>query len=86
MHPGRAWAMSEALEDKMSPAFIVRRIGQHFAENPPHKSRARIVRDFLFAFAQNAAMTPGEEVTDDDAVALAMEAQGNAHPGLFATD
>lgn len=71
IHPGRPWAMAEALEDKMSPDIIVQRLTQHFADIPPERSRARIVRDFLSAFAQNAAMTPGEEVSDDDAVALA---------------
>ena len=86
MHPGRAWAMSETLEDKMSPGFIVQRIGEHFASNPSYKSRARIVRDFLAAFAQNAAMTPGEEVADDDAVALAIGTQDDAPPGLFPAD
>jgi hypothetical protein len=73
MHPGRAWAMSEVLEDKMSPSFILERIGEHFKANPPYKTRVRIVREFLSAFSQNAAMTPGEEVADDDAVALAAE-------------
>jgi hypothetical protein len=79
MHPGRAWAMAESLEDKMSPDFIVTRVAEHFAANPPHRSRVRIVRDFLVAFAQNAAMTPGEEVPDDDAVAIA--AEGEPPPG-----
>ena len=71
MHPGRTWAMDEELEDKMSPELIVSRVAAHFAANPPYRSRARIVRDFLAAFTQNAAMTPGEELPDDDAVALA---------------
>jgi Eco29kI restriction endonuclease len=83
MHPGRAWAMSEALEDKMSPGFIVQRINEHFVANPPHKSRARIVSDFLSVFAQNAAMTPGEEVADDDAVALAAVAENDPPADLF---
>ena len=83
MHPGRAWAMSEVLEDKMSPEFIVQRINEHFDANPPHKSRARIVRDFLSVFAQNAAMTPGEEVADDDAVALAAVAENDPPADLF---
>lgn len=74
MHPGRSWAMDEELEDKMSPDVIVSRIGEHFATNTSYRSRVRIVRDFLAAFTQNAAMTPGEEVPDDDAVALAAEA------------
>lgn len=73
MHPGRAWAMAESLEDKMSPDFIVARLAAHFEANPPLRGRVRIVRDFLVAFAQNAAMTPGEEVPDDDAVAIAVE-------------
>lgn len=81
LHPGRAWAMSEALEDKMSPALIIERVGSHFLENPPYKSRARIVREFLSAFTQNAAMTPGEEVADDDAVAEAL--RDETGPSLF---
>ncbi|WP_124982512.1 Eco29kI family restriction endonuclease [Ralstonia solanacearum] len=75
MHPGRSWAMDEELEDKMSPDLIVSRVAEHFVSNPPHRSRVRIVRDFLAAFTQNAAMTPGEEVPDDDAVALAAEGE-----------
>jgi hypothetical protein len=76
IHPGRVWAMAEKLEDKMSPALIVERLAKHFIDFPASRSRARIVRDFLSAFAQNAAITPGEEVLDDDAVALA--AMGSA--------
>lgn len=75
MHPGRVWAMDEALEDKMSPELIVAHVVQHFVANPPLRSRGRIARDFLAAFTQNAAMTPGEEVSDDDAVALAVEGE-----------
>lgn len=86
MHPGRAWAMSEDLEDKMSPDLIFQRIGEHFDNNPPHTSRARIVRDFLATFAQNAAMTPGEQVADDDAVALAAVVEDDAPQGLFSPD
>lgn len=71
MHPGRSWAMDEELEDKMSTKLIVSRVAEHFSANPPHRSRARIVRDFLGAFTQNAAMTLGEAVPDDDAVAMA---------------
>ena len=73
MHPGRAWAMDEALEDKMSPEFIIESIEKHFVVNPPYRSRVRIVRDFLAAFVQNAAMTPGEKEHSDDVVAMAAE-------------
>ncbi|HWI81515.1 Eco29kI family restriction endonuclease [Ramlibacter sp.] len=69
MHPGREWAMHEDLEDKMSPEVIVQRIEDHLQANSPYHSRGRVVRDILVAFAQNAAMSPGEEVADDDAVA-----------------
>lgn len=75
MHPGRSWAMAESLEDKMSPDVITARIAEHFAANPPHRSRARIVRGFLSAFVQNAAMTPAEVVDDDDAVAAAVSGE-----------
>lgn len=78
MHPGRTWAMDEELEDKMSPELIVSRVAEHFEANPSHRSRARIVRDFLAVFTQNAAMTPGEEVPDDDAVAEAAEGEPQA--------
>ena len=72
MHPGRAWAMDEELEDKMSPEVITRRIDEHFVLNPPQRNRSRIVREFLGAFVQNAAMTPAELVDDEDAVADAV--------------
>lgn len=72
MHPGRLWAMAEALEDKMSPAVITARITEHLVANPPHRRRERIVREFLSAFVQNAAMTAAEMVEDDDAVAAAI--------------
>lgn len=84
LHPGRAWAMSTALEDKMSPTLIVERVERHFMENPPYKSRVRIVREFLSAFSQNAAMTPGEEIADDDAVVEAP--RDETEPGLFPDD
>lgn len=72
MHPGRAWAMAESLEDKMSPDEIAARVAEHFVQNPPYRSRTRIVRDFLGVFVQNAAMTAAEIVEDDDAVAAAV--------------
>jgi len=68
MHPGRPWAMDEILEDKMSPEIIVDLIGEHFTANPPYRSRTRIVRSFLSAFVQNAAMT-ADDVTDGDDIA-----------------
>jgi hypothetical protein len=75
MHPGRAWAMAESLEDKMSPEVIAQRISAHFDMNPPHRSRARIVHGFLTAFVQNAAMTAADMVEDDDAIAAAVISQ-----------
>jgi hypothetical protein len=84
MHPGRAWAMSEDLEDKMSQDVIIEKINEHFDATPPYRSRVRIVRDFLSVFAQNAAMTPGEAVAEDDTVALALE--NDPPQDLFPTD
>ncbi|WP_211961392.1 Eco29kI family restriction endonuclease [Cupriavidus plantarum] len=72
MHPGRPWAMAETLMDKMSQGTIISRIDAHFKMYPPHRSRSRIVRQFLAAFAQNAAIMPGEAVDDDEAIALAI--------------
>ncbi len=72
MHPGRSWAMAESLEDKMSPEVITELIAKHFTANPPNRSRARIVRGFLSAFVQNAAMTAAEAKDDEDAVAAAV--------------
>ncbi|PNE59106.1 Eco29kI family restriction endonuclease [Paraburkholderia fungorum] len=70
MHPGRAWAMAETLEDKLSPDVISARLAQHFVANPPYRSRARIVRQLLAAFAQNAAITAEEVIEDDDTLAI----------------
>lgn len=75
MHPGREWAMHENLEDKMSSELIVRRIAEHLERNKPYRSRARVVRDILAAFVQNAAASPEDAVADDDAVALAVTGQ-----------
>jgi len=47
LHPGRSWAMDEALEDKMSPERIVSRVAAHFAKHPPYRNRGRIVAIFL---------------------------------------
>ena len=69
MHPGRSWAMAETLEDKMSAEAITERIGQHFKDHPPERRRERIVRGFLSAFVQNAAMTTEEASDQDDEVA-----------------
>jgi len=68
MHPGRLWAMDEELEDKDSPENITARIASHYEQFPPSHSRPRIVRDFLLAFTQNAAMTPGEVAPPDDEI------------------
>ena len=72
MHPGRAWAMAEILEDKMSPEVIIEGIAKHFVAHLPYKQSSLIVTDFLSAFIQNAAMTPEEVLEDDDAVADAV--------------
>lgn len=69
MHPGRTWAMAETLEDKMSSEAITARIEQHFKDHPPERRRERIVRGFLSAFVQNAAMTADEASDQDDEVA-----------------
>ena len=47
MHPGRAWAMAESLDNKASPEDIERRIAEHFERNPPYLDTDHIVRDFL---------------------------------------
>lgn len=78
MHLGRLWAMDELLEDKMSPEVIFERVAAHFVANPPHRSRVRIVRDFLAVFAQNAAMTPGEEMLDEPAINAAEDGEPSA--------
>lgn len=78
MHPGRAWAMAESLENKMSPDVITARIQEHFILNPPLRSRARIVHGFLSAFVQNAAMTMAEVVDNEDMAAIALS--GEAPP------
>jgi hypothetical protein len=70
MHPGRAWAMAESLEDKMSPEVITERITDHFSVHRPYRSRVRIVRQFLATFSQHAAMTAEEVSEDDDTVAI----------------
>lgn len=75
MHPGRAWAMAESLEDKMSPDLITQRVTEHFNVNPAHRSRVRIVQQFLATFAQNAAMTVEEIIEDEDAVAIALASE-----------
>jgi hypothetical protein len=67
MHPGRAWAMAESLDDKASPADIERRIAEHFAQNQPYRDTVHIVHDFLAAFVQHAAMSPEEPADNDDA-------------------
>lgn len=63
LHPGRKWAMAPKLLDKMPSETIHQKIRNHFALNPPHKSRGLIVRTFLLAFVQHAAMTPEEAAT-----------------------
>ena len=67
MHPGRAWAMAESLDDKASPEDIERRIAEHFAQNQPYRDTVHIVHDFLAAFVQHAAMSPEEPADNDDA-------------------
>lgn len=69
MHPGRSWAMAETLEDKMSSQAITTKIARHFRDHPPERRRERIVRGFLGAFVQNAAMTAEEPPEHDDDIA-----------------
>lgn len=73
MHPGRKWAMNEILEDKLSTETIVERIDAHLEVKKPYRKRERVVRELLTTFVQNAAMAPGEETVDDDAVARALQ-------------
>ncbi|WP_260292392.1 Eco29kI family restriction endonuclease [Sedimenticola hydrogenitrophicus] len=67
IHPGRAWAMAAALNDKMTPEEIERRVGEHFGQTPPYRDTVHIVREFLAAFVQHAAMSPEEPADNDDA-------------------
>lgn len=75
MHPGRAWAMAEELEDKMSPEAIQEGISAHFAKHPPYSDRDVIIKKLLAAFSQHAAMTAEEAATasaeDDEALIAA---------------
>ena len=66
MHPGRAWAMAESLDDKASPEDIARRVADHFTRNPPYRDTVHIVQDFLSAFVQHAAMSTEEPADNDD--------------------
>lgn len=71
VHPGRAWAMAESLDDKAAPKDIERRIVEHFEQNPPYRDTVHIVQDILAAFVQHAAMSPEgpadpEEATDGE--------------------
>lgn len=66
MHPGRAWAMAESLDDKASPKDIERRVGEHFERYPPYRDTDHIIREFLSAFAQHAAMSPDEPADNGD--------------------
>lgn len=65
MHPGRAWATGNALEDKMTPDEITRHIKEHFQKYPPHANRGNLLTGFLEAFKQEVALTSGN--ADDDA-------------------
>lgn len=72
-HPGRRWAMDALLEDRMSPEIIAKRIAEHFTSHPPYRGRARIARELLSAFVQNAAeVTATEAGENDDAVTTAI--------------
>lgn len=64
MHPGRAWAMAEALDDKMAPEVITARIAEHFQQNKPFTDTDHILHNFLQSFVQNAAASP-EESADE---------------------
>jgi len=66
MHPGRAWAMAESLDNKASPEDIERRIAEHFERNPPYLDTDHIVRDFLSAFVQHASLSPDEPADNED--------------------
>ena len=66
VHPGRAWAMAESLDDKATPEDIERRIAEHFEQNPPYRDTVHSVQDFLGAFVQHAAMSPEEPADPDE--------------------
>lgn len=76
LHPGRTWAMSEILEDKMAPENIVDAITAHLDLHPPFEDRQVIIDTFLAAFKQDAAAAPGEPQEDDidDAIIAEIEA------------
>lgn len=67
VHPGRAWAMDESLNDKATPEDIKQQIVEHFEQNPPYRDTVHIVKNFLGAFVQHAAMSPDEPADTDDA-------------------
>lgn len=52
MHPGRLWALSESLEDKMTRDEITSKISSHFEKFPPYLGRSELVEKFLDSFNQ----------------------------------
>ncbi len=78
VHPGRAWAMAESLDDKATPAEIEHGIADHFEQKPPYRDTVHIVRDFLAAFVQHS-----DKSTDDLAGVDSAEEgdEGSNEPG-----
>ncbi len=66
MHPGRAWAMAESLDNKASPEDIARRIAGTLKRNPPYLNTGHVVRYALSAFVQHASLSPDEPADNED--------------------
>jgi len=67
MHPGRPWALASTA-DAVPVAAIEQSMAAHFEQTPPYRETIDIVRAFLGAFVQHAAMTPEESAQADDAL------------------
>ena len=73
IHPGRAWAMLEKLEDARPPSRILQDVADHFAKYPAFTDRDDIVDRFLEAFAQDP-LVAAAPVADDEGGVVEEEA------------
>lgn len=62
VHPGRAWALDDDLDDKISPLEIEERIAAVFEKYPPRTDHAALLEEMLTAFRQGDAGQATDEV------------------------
>jgi hypothetical protein len=80
VHPGRAWALDDRLQDSLSPEEIQKRIDSTLVKVPPRRDHSALLEEMLTAFRQDniAAVEMEEPPVGQDAEGPTLDEAGGA--------